>query len=86
MESGTIVKLRCITDEEKEYAISLEEGEISELIRNTTEDREDAEIEIDIPRVKSWCLGKVVEFLKHYKEEKMKDIPTPLRGSSFAEV
>ena len=32
------------------------------------------------------CLEKVVEFLKHYKEEKMKDIPTPLGGSSFNEV
>ena len=41
---------------------------------------------IEILRVSSECLQKVVEFLKHYHEEKMKEIPTPLGGSSFNEV
>ena len=43
-------------------------------------------LEIEITRVKGPCLAKVVDFMKHYKGEKMKTIPTPLGGSSFNEV
>lgn len=86
-DNDTIVKLRAgDSGEEPEYQISIAEGEISELIRNTTEDREDPEITIDIARVKSKCLKKVVDFMQHYNKEKMKEIPTPLGGSSFNEV
>ena len=86
MDSDTIVKLKCTGDEEQEFEITLEEGDISELIRNTTEDREETEIEIEIARVKRECLAKVVEFMKHYKEDKMKEIPSPLDRLTFNEV
>ena len=86
MESETIVKIKCADDEERVFEITLEEGEISELIRNATEGREDAVIEVPIDRVKAACLAKVVEYLKHYKEENMREIPTPLDFPTFNEV
>jgi hypothetical protein len=83
MESDTIVKLMS---EEQVFEITPEEGEISVLIRNTVEDREETEIEVPIDRVKPACLAKVVDFLKHHKEEKMREIPTPLDFPTFNEV
>ena len=50
-------------------------------------DGDDGEpLEIHVTRVKGPCLAKVVDFMKHYHEEAMKEIPTPLGGSSFNEV
>lgn len=88
MDSDTIVKLKSTTDEERVFEVTLEEGDISELIRNTTrtKDSEETEIEIEIARVKRECLAKVVEFMKHYKEDKMKEIPSPLDRLTFNEV
>jgi len=42
--------------------------------------------EIDVLRVNGECLGKVVEFLIHHKQEPMKEIETPLKGNTFDEV
>jgi len=89
MSVDTIIKLRSSPDgdrESMEFEITLEEGEISDLIRDATEDRTESEIEIEISRLKPKCLEKVVEFMKYYPQEKMKEIMTPLNGSTFNEV
>ena len=41
---------------------------------------------VDLLKVTSRCLEQVVEFLKHYHEEKMNEIPMPLPGNNFDEV
>ena len=69
----------------KEFVLPADAAQISELVKESLSDSEE-EIVVEILRVSSDCLEKVVDFLKHYKEEKMKDIPTPLGGSSFNEV
>mmetsp|Transcript_3853 Transcript_3853/g.10111 ORF Transcript_3853/g.10111 Transcript_3853/m.10111 type:complete len:195 (+) Transcript_3853:103-687(+) len=82
------------------FDISMAAAKISDLIRDAAgvEDREDDDddddddaddenpLEIEVSRVKGPCLAKVVDFMKHHHEEKMKEIPTPLGGSSFNEV
>jgi hypothetical protein len=73
----------------REFEISYGAAKLSELIKDSVgEDFEedDAMPEIDVPRVKGDCLEKVVDFMKHYNVEPMKEIPTPLGGSSFNEV
>jgi hypothetical protein len=70
--------------DEKVFQLPADAAQISDLVKDSLGDSDDEVIEI--LRVSSDCLEKVVEFLQHYKEEKMKEIPTPLGGSSFNEV
>ena len=61
---------------------------------NLTNEDEDAEdddthtelVPLELARVEGSVLAKVVEYLKHYAEEPMKEIPQPLGGSTFNEV
>ena len=46
------------------------------------EDNESPE-DVEILKVDSPCLEKVVEFLKHYQEDALKDIKTPLEDNTF---
>lgn len=98
-EDTTMIKLRSMADEDgntQVFDISMAAAQISDLIRDAAgepEDREDddddgdnAPLEIEVSRVKGPCLAKVVDFMIHHHEEKMKEIPTPLGGSSFNEV
>ena len=39
--------------------------------------------DVDIVKVDSRCLEKVVEFLKHYDEEPLEEIKTPLEENTF---
>jgi len=90
----TMIKLKSMPDENgecKTFEISMAAASISDLIGDAAGDIEDREesdlpLEIDVARVKGPCLAKVVDFMKHHHEEKMKEIPTPLGGSSFNEV
>jgi hypothetical protein len=80
-----------------EFELPVAAAALSELVLNAC-GRESAEDDgenesdseefppVDVPRVSSDALAKIVDFLKHYKEETMKDIPTPLGGSTFVEV
>lgn len=98
-EDTTMIKLRSMADEDgntQVFDISMAAARISDLIRDAAgepEDREDDDddvdnppLEIEVARVKGPCLAKVVDFMIHHHEEKMKEIPTPLGGSSFNEV
>jgi hypothetical protein len=90
-----IVKLKSMPDENGDvrvFDVTYGAARISELVRDsvggTIEDDEESELplEVDVLRVKGDCLERVVDFMKHFNEEKMKEIPTPLGGSSFNEV
>ncbi len=83
-EGNSIIRLK--SKDEKVFEITENEGSISELIRDATEGNDEEAPEIEIGRVNSTCLEKVVDFMKHYAVEKMKEIPTPLGGSTFNEV
>jgi hypothetical protein len=95
MDSST-KNLTLISSEGAEFELPFAAAKLSELVLNAcgreTEDEEDeSESEGDFdpvtfPRVSSGALGKIVDFLKHYKEEPMKEIPTPLGASTFNEV
>lgn len=83
-DESSIIRLK--SNDGKVFEITELEGSISELIRDATEGNEDDVTEIEISRVNSDCLEKVVNFMKHYAVEKMKEVPTPLGGSTFNEV
>ena len=83
-EGNGIIRLRSKDD--KVFELSEKAANLSELVQDSPREEDDEVTEIEIQRVNSDCLEKVVEFLKHYAEEPMKDIPTPLGGSSFNEV
>lgn len=69
---------------------------MAKLVQETLDDDgedEDAEEEDDgdvpdipLPNVSGEVLNKVIEFLKHYQEEKMTDIQTPLRSPRLDEL
>ncbi|CAJ1934128.1 unnamed protein product [Cylindrotheca closterium] len=83
-EGNGIIRLR--SSDGKVFELTESAAEISELLKDSPREEDDEVTEIDIVRVASPCLEKVVEFMKHYDEEKMKEIPTPLGGSTFNEV
>jgi hypothetical protein len=82
-KENQIIRLKSSDDEV--FELTELAASISELIEDAPRE-EDEVTEIEIARVKSPCLAKVVEFMKHYNEEKMKESPTPLGGATFDEV
>lgn len=82
-ENGII---RLVSKDGDVFELSERAANLSELIQDSPREEDEEVTKLDIARVNSACLKKVVEFLKHYDEEKMTDIPTPLGGSSFNEV
>ena len=97
-DDTTMIKLKSMADENgktEEFYISMAAAQISDLIKDASGDPDDQDddddddnktVEIEVSRVKGPCLAKVVDFMKHHHEEKMKEIPTPLGGSTFNEV
>ena len=82
-DDDRVIKLRSKDDQV--FEVSEKAAEISDLVKDSLGDSEDDQV-VDVLRVSSDCLAKVVEFMKHYEIEKMKEIPTPLGGSLFHEV
>jgi hypothetical protein len=88
--------LKLISSDGMEYELPVAAAALSEYVVNACgrgteeEDSDEPEPEtyaaVDVLRVSSGALGKVVDFLTHYKKEPMTDIPTPLGGNSFDEV
>ena len=68
------------------FTIPEKAAKVSVLLMDMPREEDGDTTSIDIARVNSECLGKVVDFMNHYAEEEMKEIPTPLGGSSFEEV
>mmetsp|Transcript_3559 Transcript_3559/g.5563 ORF Transcript_3559/g.5563 Transcript_3559/m.5563 type:complete len:166 (+) Transcript_3559:416-913(+) len=64
-----------------------EAARLSQTVKDAQpcEDDEDNESpeDVEILKVDSPCLEKVVEFLKHYQEDALKDIKTPLEDNTF---
>lgn len=92
-DSNATVMLKSMPDEKgdvKTFKMAFKAAELSEFIKDTAgeavDDADDTPVEIEVTRVGGDCLAKVVDFLNHYHEEPMKEIPTPLGGSSFNEV
>lgn len=95
MESST-KNLTLISSDAVEFELPVAAAALSEYVlnacgRGTDDDENEPEPEgdfqpVDVLRVSSGALKKVVDFLKHYKEEPMKNIPTPLGASTFNEV
>jgi len=86
---NVIVRLKSMPDENgdvRSFELPFKAAKLSEFVKDAVGECEEESAEVDVPRVKGECLEKVVAFLKHYDEEKMKDIPTPLGGSTFNEV
>ena len=98
-QENKMIKLRSMPDENGEtqvFEIPYAAAMISDLVKDAIGDNEDEDDdddeeettvrEVEVPRVKGPCLAKAVDFMKHHHIEKMKEIPTPLGGSSFNEV
>lgn len=60
---------------------------LSHVVRDAQAEEDDGVIEtpedVQIIKVESRCLEKVVEFLKHYHEEPLTEIKTPLEENTF---
>lgn len=78
--------LKLKSNDGKEFEVSESACKISEFLIDTPRNEDKEVTEIEIPRVSGETLEKVVEYMKHYAEEKMKEVPTPLGGNSFDEV
>jgi len=80
------------------YEISRSAAELSGLIQDSLPEQDDEDDDddgddrmetnepIELIRVGGQCLGKVVEFLNHYDQEKLEEIPCPIVGHKFEEV
>jgi hypothetical protein len=69
-------------------------AKLSQLVADATEkfesdcddDTNDKPTPVDILKVESDCLDKVVEFLNHYEKEPLEEIVTPLADNTFEGV
>lgn len=84
--SDAIVRLKC--KDGKEFEITENEGSISEFVRTAIQGKGEAGRDdiIDVEKVTSNCLEKVVSYLKHYAIEKMNDIHSLHDESTLNEV
>lgn len=78
-----------------DFEVPIDAAKIADLVQDSVGVAEEDEADDDdgmpsgslsILRVKKDCLQKVVDYMKHYKEEPMRDILTPLGGNTFDEV
>lgn len=66
---------------------------MSQLVKETLgdddedgNDEDDANPDIPLPNVSADVLGKVIEFCKHYQEDEMRSIQTPLKSHKLEEL
>lgn len=88
-DSSKTIKLKG-SDSEREFEIAARAASVSEVVRNSLGEDDENELAgtetIDLSRVSTACLEKIVEFMVHHDEEEMNEIPTPLGGNSFNEI
>lgn len=73
----------------REFTLSAEAARLSTVVEEAYNDdgAGEGEVEpVDILRVSADTLEQVVLFLEHHQVESMNEIPTPLNGTSFAEI
>jgi S-phase kinase-associated protein 1 len=75
--------ITLVSKESEEISVHAEAAKLSDLVATTLEEGDDT---VHVPRVSSTCLRKVVQFLEHYRFDAMKEIPTPLGGTSLKEI
>ena len=60
---------------------------LSHVVRDANDENDDGDIDspedVQILKVESRCLEKVVEFLNHYHKEELAEIKTPLEDNTF---
>lgn len=83
-EAGPSIKLISRTGDPFELPYAA--ARLSETVKNACSDEDDDNDlpeDVEIVKVDTPCLEKVVEFLKHYNEEALKEIKTPLENNTF---
>ena len=87
MASSEVRMVTLISSEEEAFTLPEEAASaISELVKDTTADCDDTDLEMQLPRVGTECLRRIVDFMNQNHQEKMMEIPTPLNGNTFEEV
>jgi S-phase kinase-associated protein 1 len=81
-------QLNLVSQEGDSFALPLEIAMMSELVKTMIEEEEECDDvqEIPLPNVKTVVLSKVMEFMKHYKEDPMTEIEKPLKSANMKEV
>ena len=86
--------VKLVSRDDVEFVLPLEAARESKFVADSLnlddagndDDDEQQDLKVDVIRVSGACLEKVVDFLKHYKEEAMSEITMPLPGPSFEDV
>jgi S-phase kinase-associated protein 1 len=72
------------------YEVPISVAKMSQLVAETLdgdeEDESDEVKDIPLPNVSANVLSKVIEFCKHYQEEAMTSIQTPLKSSKLEDL
>ena len=79
-------KVKLITKEGDIVEEDVELMKQSVLIRGMIEDSDDTDQEIPLPDVTKKTLEKVIEFLRHLKDNPPPDIEKPLRSNNLEDV
>ena len=94
-ENTPPITVKLVSRDDVEFDLPLGAASLSRFVCNSLnldneadalpEDADD-DLKVDVIRVSGDCLGKVVDFLKHHKEEPMGEITMPLPGPTFEDV
>mmetsp|Transcript_8105 Transcript_8105/g.14819 ORF Transcript_8105/g.14819 Transcript_8105/m.14819 type:complete len:187 (-) Transcript_8105:514-1074(-) len=86
-QSSPDMEIKLVSRDGKEFALPYSGAKLSKLVENALDGKgDDADVDertVQIPKVEEECLSKVVEYLKHYQEEPMEEIKTPLEENTF---
>lgn len=85
--------VKLVSKDGDTYELPFAAAKLSNLVKDAIgctedDDEEDEDRVVEVVKVGSNCLSKVVEFLKHYAApgQKMAEIETPLKGDTVEEV
>lgn len=87
-ENTRIIKLKG-SETAREFEISAEAAKLSDLIKDSLGDVDDDDDEpkvIELLRVSTDTLEQVIDFMVHYDQEAMTEIPTPLGCRTFDQI
>ena len=91
-----VTTVKLVSRDDVEYDLPLPAATLSRFVCNSLslenetdtlpDDCDESDLKVDVMRVSGECLGKVVDFLKHHKDEAMGEITMPLPGPTFEDV